>query len=281
MKEQTITIKADVITTLKGMDKVVTELKSGLSEANTKIDFTKGAGSSISKLVDKFKNEFSKFNQLTEGGQLKVGDTKEALRSGQNLINTYRELQRIIGDFKSLKVADAKKLFPDAFDSKVETASQKLKDFISNWDRLSGKQLKLDQARTDLDALTKKSQELKNNLTNTETLKVNTTTADQKVEETTNKVKELKSELKGNLKLKINTAESDLDRNKQKREAFQQKINRANSSGNFDTTGRSIRYKGATLNEWQNGTGKAAGMSSQQRTGAIKALQNYSQLMTE
>ena len=70
MKEQTITIKADVITTLKGMDKVVTELKSGLSEANTKIDFTKGAGSSISKLVDKFKNEFSKFNQLTEGGQL-------------------------------------------------------------------------------------------------------------------------------------------------------------------------------------------------------------------
>ena len=135
--QQTITINADVIATLKGMDKVVNGLKSGLSEANTKIDFTKGAGSSISKLVDKFKNEFSKFNQLTESGQLKVGDTKEALRSGQNLINTYRELQRIIGDFKSLTVVDAKKLFPDAFDQRIDATNQKLKDYVNQLDKIN------------------------------------------------------------------------------------------------------------------------------------------------
>ena len=77
-KNQTIIINADVIATLKGMDKVVTGLKSGLSEANTKIDFTKGIGASVSKLVDKFKNEFSKFNQLTESGKLDLGKAQEA-----------------------------------------------------------------------------------------------------------------------------------------------------------------------------------------------------------
>ena len=89
-KKQTITINAEVITTLKGMDKVIAGLKSGLSEANTKIDFTKGVGASVSKLIDKFKNEFSKFNQLTDGGKLDIGNTKEALKSGQNLKN-YKE----------------------------------------------------------------------------------------------------------------------------------------------------------------------------------------------
>ena len=281
MKEQTITIKADVITTLKGMDKVVTELKSGLSEANTKIDFTKGVGASVSKLVDKFKNEFSKFNQLTESGKLDIGDTKEALRSGKNLIDTYKELQRIMGDLNSLTVIDAKKLFPDAFDQKVENASKKLKDFSNNWYKISEKQLKLDQANSELQVLTNKLKELEKSLVDTNILKVNTTSADQKVEETTNKVKELKNKLKEELKLKVDTTEKDLINNKRNRDNLQEKLKRANSTGNINATGRSVRYKGATLSEWEKGTGKASNASSQQKNGAIKALQNYSNITNE
>lgn len=280
-KNQTIIINADVIATLKGMDKVVTGLKSGLSEANTKIDFTKGIGASVSKLVDKFKNEFSKFNQLTENGKLDIGNTKEALKSGKNLIDTYKELQRIIGDLNSLTVIDAKKLFPDAFDQRVENASKKLKDFSNNWNRISEKQLKLDQAKTELQVLTDKLKELEKSLVDTNTLKVNTTSAEQKVEEMTNKVKELKNEFKKELKLKVDTIDKDLIKNKRNRDNLQEKLNRANSSGNINTAGRSVRYKGATLSEWEKGIGKASNASSQQKAGAIKALQNYSNITNE
>lgn len=280
-KNQTIIINADVIATLKGMDKVVTGLKSGLSEANTKIDFTKGIGASVSKLVDKFKNEFSKFNQLTENGKLDIGNTKEALKSGKNLIDAYKELQRIIGDLNSLTVIDAKKLFPDAFDQRVESASKKLKDFSNNWSKISEKQLKLDQAKTELQVLTDKLKELEKSLVDTNTLKVNTTSADQKVEEMTNKVKELKNEFKKELKLKVDTTDKDLIKNKRNRDNLQEKLNRANSSGNINTAGRSVRYKGATLSEWEKGIGKASNASSQQKAGAIKALQNYSNITKE
>lgn len=280
-KNQTIIINADVIATLKGMDKVVTGLKSGLSEANTKIDFTKGIGASVSKLVDKFKSEFSKFNQLTENGELDIGNSREALKSGKNLIDTYKELQRIIGDLNSLTVIDAKKLFPDAFDQRVENASKKLKDFSSNWSRLSEKQLKLDQAKTELQVLTDKLKELEKSLVDTNTLKVNTTSAEQKVEEMINKVKELKNELKKELKLKVDTIDKDLIKNKRNRDNLQERLNRANSSGNISTAGRSVRYKGATLSEWERGIGKASNASSQQRAGAIKALQNYSNITKE
>ena len=280
-KNQTIIINADVIATLKGMDKVVTGLKSGLSEANTKIDFTKGIGASVSKLVDKFKNEFSKFNQLTENGKLDIGNTKEALKSGKNLIDTYKELQRIIGDLNSLTVIDAKKLFPDAFDQRVENASKKLKDFSNNWNRISEKQLKLDQAKTELQVLTDKLKELEKSLVDTNTLKVNTTSAEQKVEEMTNKVKELKNEFKKELKLKVDTIDKDLIKNKRNRDNLQEKLNRANNSGNINTAGRSVRYKGATLSEWEKGIGKASNASSQQKASAIKALQNYSNITNE
>lgn len=277
-KNHTIIINADVIATLKGMDKVVTGLKSGLSEANTKIDFTKGIGASVSKLVDKFKSEFSKFNQLTENGELDIGNSREALKSGKNLIDTYKELQRIIGDLNSLTIIDAKKLFPDAFDQRVENASKKLKDFSSNWSRLSEKQLKLDQAKTELQVLTDKLKELEKSLVDTNTLKVNTTSAEQKVEEMINKVKELKNELKKELKLKVDTIDKDLIKNKRNRDNLQERLSRANSSGNISTAGRSVRYKGATLSEWEKGIGKASNASSQQRAGAIRALQNYSNL---
>lgn len=281
-KKQIIPIEIEVTATLNKMNDTINKLKTGLSDvANTKIDFTKGVGSSVSKLIDKFKNEFSKFNQLTDGGKLDIGNAKEALKSGQNLIGTYKELQRVIGDLNSLTVVDAKKLFPDAFNQKVENASKKLKDFGNNWNKISEKQLKLDQAKTELQVLTDKLKELENSLVDTNTLKVNTTSADQKVEEMTNKVKELKSELKEELKLKVDTTEKDLAKNRKNRDNLQERLNRANSTGNINTAGRSVRYKGATLSEWEKGTGKASKASPQQKIGAITALQNYSNITKE
>jgi hypothetical protein len=35
------------------------------------------------------------------------------------LIKTFREIRRIVGDFDDLTIIDAKKIFPEAFDSRV------------------------------------------------------------------------------------------------------------------------------------------------------------------
>ena len=117
-----------------------------------------------------------------------------------------------------------------------------------------------------MQVLTDKLKELEKSLIDTNTLKVNTTSADQKVEEMTNKVKELKNEFKKELKLKVDTTDKDLIKNKRNRDNLQEKLNRANSSGNINTAGRSVRYKGATLSEWEKGIGKASNASSQQKS---------------
>ena len=276
--QQTITINADVIATLKGMDKVVNGLKSGLSEANTKIDFTKGAGSSISKLVDKFKNEFSKFNQLTESGQLKVGDTKEALRSGQNLINTYRELQRIIGDFKSLTVVDAKKLFPDAFDQRIDATNQKLKDYVKQLDKINEKTLNLEQEKRALESLRTKYNQLNETLKDRKQLDIDTialTKAKEKVEDTQSTLLKFKKDIQDKIKLTIDSKDfkDKLQDLYSQQEKLQKKINNSKVQDN----GRTLRYKGATEGEWNTNRGKAKEASSNERTGALRAINNYSQ----
>ena len=276
--QQTITINADVIATLKGMDKVVNGLKSGLSEANTKIDFTKGAGSSISKLVDKFKNEFSKFNQLTESGQLKVGDTKEALRSGQNLINTYRELQRIIGDFKSLTVVDAKKLFPDAFDQRIDATNQKLKDYVKQLDKINEKTLNLEQEKRALESLRTKYNQLNETLKDRKQLDIDTTAltkAKEKVEDTQSTLLKFKKDIQDKIKLTIDSKDfkDKLQDLYSQQEKLQKKINNSKVQDN----GRTLRYKGATEGEWNTNRGKAKEASSNERTGALRAINNYSQ----
>jgi hypothetical protein len=64
------------------MDDVVSKLNKGLREAETKIDLTKGIGSSISKYIEKYKEESSRFAQLTSGNKVEFGDYQDAIKSG-------------------------------------------------------------------------------------------------------------------------------------------------------------------------------------------------------
>jgi hypothetical protein len=102
------------------MNKVVSELNKGLKEGNTKIDVSKGIGKSLTKELENFKEQFSKLSDLTKGDKFEFADTKEVLRGGEAVIKSFKEISRLVGEFDDLTLFDAKKLFPDAFNSQVE-----------------------------------------------------------------------------------------------------------------------------------------------------------------
>jgi hypothetical protein len=89
--------------------------------------------------MDKFKDEYSKFSKYIEGGKIDFADSKDAIKSGETLIKTFKEMRRIIGDFDDLTVIDAKKLFPDAFDSRVSDLLKGLNGLSSAMAKLESK----------------------------------------------------------------------------------------------------------------------------------------------
>ena len=157
---QSIVIDAKVRTTLEGMNEVVSKLNQGLREGTTKVDLTKGIGSSLSKNLDKFKDEYSKFSKFIEGGKIEFADAKDVVKSGEALIKTFREMKRIVGDFDDLSVIDAKKLFPDAFDSRVTDLLGGLDKLSSAMAKFESKQIDLAAAQTEMQDLRDKAKEL-------------------------------------------------------------------------------------------------------------------------
>jgi hypothetical protein len=69
-------------------------------------------------------------------------------------------MRRVVGDFDDLTVIDAKKLFPDAFDSKVSDLLKGLNGLSSAMTKLEAKQLDLTTAQTEMGELTREAQRL-------------------------------------------------------------------------------------------------------------------------
>lgn len=205
--KQTIIIDAKVQTTLEGMNKVVTDLKKGLGEGVTKVDLTKGVGNSLSKQIERFRTEYDKFTRLTADGKLDFGDSKEAIQSGEQMIKVFRELQRVVGNFEELTVFDAKKLFPQAFDTRVSELQDKLTNFQTALSRLQMKEIDLSAARDSLGTLETNVQLLQDSLAKELEMRVDTKQTDDALEKTKQKIAALRDELKETLKNKIGTAE--------------------------------------------------------------------------
>jgi hypothetical protein len=56
---------------------------------------------------------------MTKDNKVSFMDSKEAIRSGEQMVKSFNEIRRIVGNFKDMSLLDAKKMFPSAFDSRV------------------------------------------------------------------------------------------------------------------------------------------------------------------
>ena len=168
---KSIIIDAKIKTTLEGMDQTVSKLNEGLRKGVANLDLTKGIGNSISKNIDKFKDEYDKFSKSLKplgdgkGFALDFNDSKEAIKSGEQMVKIFSELKRVVGNFEDLSIIDAKKLFPDAFDSRVDDLQRKIEGFQKNLNKLEIKRLEVSAAKDNIKELEdegKRIQELLN-----------------------------------------------------------------------------------------------------------------------
>lgn len=271
-EKRVIKISAEIEPTLKGMDQIIQKLQKGLSAGSAQIDFTKGAGKQVSRLFDTFTNEYKKFQSLTKNGNLDILDSKKALQSGEKIISTFRELQRIIGDFSSLTVVDAKKLFPEAFDKRVDNARQALNGLLNAAQKLNNKKIELDAANAEVANLTNKVGELKKKITNTSQLKIDTNSADDNLKNTKKVVDDLRSSLREIYGAEITSVARELSQAQSNLASAKNKVSKG-----ITTRGSSVYYEGKTREEWK----KNKNATSQKKAGALIALDNYNKANAE
>lgn len=267
-----IKIGAEIEPTLKGMNEVVQKLQEGLSKGSAQIDFTKGAGKNVSKLFDTFTNEYKRFQSLTKDGILNATDSKKAIQSGEKIISTFRDLQRIVGDFSSLTLVDAKKLFPEAFDKRVDSARQALNGLLSATQRLNSKKIELDAADAEVKSLTNKVSELQKKITNTSQLKIDTNAADDNLKNTKKTVDDLRNSLREIYGTEIASVAKELSQAQNNLTSAKNKVSKG-----ITTRGSSVYYEGQTREEWK----KDKNSTSQKKTEALIALDNYNKANAE
>lgn len=271
-EKRVIKISAEIEPTLRGMNEVVQKLQDGLSKGSAQIDFTKGAGKNVSKLFGTFTDEYKKFQSLTKNGNLDILDSKKALQSGEKIISTFRELQRIVGDFSSLTVVDAKKLFPEAFDKRVDDARQALNGLLNAVQKLNNKKIELDAANEEVANLTNKVGELKKKITDTSQLKIDTDAADKNLKNTKKVVDDLHSSLREIYGAEITSVARELSQAQSNLASAKNKVSKG-----ITTRGSSVYYEGQTREEWK----KDKNATSQKKTEALIALDNYNKANAE
>lgn len=272
--QRTIGIEVDIQATLKGMDDVVAKLQKGLKEGSTQIDLSKGIGKSLQKQIDSFQEYSRKFAQLTKDNQINFGDAKEAQKTGSEMIKIFQTLQATIGDFNDLSVLDAKKLFPQAFNTKVDEARTRLESIRSDLEKLDNTQIKIDAKTGELEDLKKKLEELQAKLDERKVLKTDVSTTQEALNTVNKTIDELRAKLRESISVKIKVAEGDKESLESKvREAIQARKDLGVSEQDFSGSGKTLAYKGHKESTWRKQE------DSEEKTAALQAIEAYKQEM--
>ena len=274
-REMHQSIVIDVKATLDGMNEVVGKLNKGLREGATKVDLTKGIGSSLSKYIDKFKDEYSKFTKLTEGGKVDFADSKEAIKSGEAIIKTFKEMQRVVGDFKDLSVVDAKKLFPEAFDSRVGELQKGLSGLYNAMNKLESKNLELKTAKDALTELTTDAARFKEVIDSEAKLKVDLDTATAGLQTVEEKVEAIRAKAAEGITLKINAGEAKITEAQTQLQQIQEaRQTRGFKAEAFSKTSSGVlQFEGQSEANWTKVT-KSASASDADKAKAQAAIEN-------
>ena len=272
--KQSFEIYGSIRPTLEGMDKIVSELKSGLEKGTTKVDLTKGLGGNLSKLMAKYQEQSQKFvTSIKDGIELK--DSSQVIKQGENLIKTYSELERIIGNINTLSIKDARSLFPDGFDRKVEDARQALNGYLSSVEKVSKQQLKLDGAKQEIDRLNADIESLKASTAEGASFDLNVTDANENLRKTKEEVAKLKAEISESLTLNLSETEKQIKTAEKTKSQIEEKRKSRKSTKDLTVSPTGVvRYKNKTQTEWERER-KKDNYSSQQVNGAIDVFNNF------
>lgn len=281
--EHTISIIADVKTQLSNMDETIKKFKSGLSEGIGKIDLTKGLGKDLSRLITSFNKDYDKITSLIKPGNLlNIEDSKAFQNAGRNIISTFEKIQTIANGMTSKSLIDAKKLFPDAFDSRVDEISGLLEKLDQNFDKIKSKELKAQKLESDITSLTNTIKNLKaqSSETNLEALNKELENAEGKANEAKTAIYNLINSFKTKINesftkeaiQKIDTLINEIDQKTRQAEEYEKKGYK--KKGGYGT------YDGKGIKEWEKAAKdkKGTDASRSQAAQIVEDLRAYNSI---
>lgn len=269
--KEKIVISTDIVASLRGMDEVVSKIKKGLSDGAIKTDLSKGLGLSLSKSLDKFYKEYSNLERLMEDG-INIDNSGKVIKSGQQIIDIFREIEQSFGKIKEKSVIDTKKIFPDSFQIKSDS-------FLSNIEKLEKQLSKMGEKVSQYNNIRKEISELGQEISllkekSKTIITINTDEISQKVEEAKKELEELRQLSKEKIVLRIESEKSKSKKDSELIDSITKKMSKRGAYKNISIENGKIKYKGATLSQWEKGTGSAKENIGMQKT-AIKILKEY------
>ena len=239
------------------MDKVTSDLEKALKSGVTKTDLTKGIGAKLSKLIDNFQKEYSKIGELTQGGRLDFSKSKEGLDAGRKLLSIFSEIQRVTKSLSTKDALDLKKMFPQAFDDRLEGIKKNLNSLLGNLDKLDkAKTIKIEKSQ-DLEKAKKELFEIEEQLKelgDINQINLDNTQAKKTLDETSSQVEKLKEAIQSKLTLKIQTNEKELEEVNKELDEIEKKLKNKKVGGqtpifSSDKKGNSL-LGGKTKQQW-------------------------------
>ena len=241
--QHSITIDALIKPRLEDMSKIVADLQKSLSNGATKIDMTKGIGKDLSKLFSVFETGYSKINALTPNNLLNIGDAKDFQKNSDAIISAFREIQRLTSDMGTKSILDAKKLFPEAFDSRISELYNSLQNLSNKLEDVEKKKSQLSRLESEISKLQTKQDLAKNE----EKIRINTQEADKKLAATKAKVQEIVSSVAN--ELVVNIKVEDKGKIEQAKKNLEEMAELEGKG--VQKKGRYSTYQGKNLTTWK------------------------------
>lgn len=143
-----VVINAELLTSVKGLDASVGQIKKALN--SVQMDESKFG---LKKLLTEFDKEAKNFSRLKPGQEIDLSQSKELLKSGENIQKIYRTIVAEYGDLAKMDVNMAKKLFPDEFNTNAKKALDLISGFSNSSKGIGELESKLDGAKITLEGL--------------------------------------------------------------------------------------------------------------------------------
>lgn len=281
-----IVIDAAIKPRLEDMAKIVQQLQAGLAEGTTKIDMTKGVGKDLSKLISKFQNEMSRMGSITVDDLLKIDDAGDFKKSGETIIKTFRDIQRIATDLGTKELIDAKKLFPNAFDDRVGDLLNLVSEVGKSFGKIAEKQAGLVKLNNEINSLNGEVTNLKATFENLENTKIEVEASHEEVEKATESVEKLKKSLTEKAKnelgnFDIKSVTEQYQKALKEVQQFDDRFKRKGKGiyGTYDNKGlKDLTKNSAEYNQLKDYNNKLAALREQEKIlERIAALENLSQ----
>jgi chromosome segregation ATPase len=166
-----------------------------------------------------------------------------------------------------------KKMFPEAFDSRLDDFKKSLNGLSDNLDKLAQKRLAKSTLEGDISTLETRLTALKSELIGEAEIQIKNkalTETKEKVTDLKKQIDGLRASLKEELDLRLKTDDEALKKIKKDQEEIEARnASRKDFSGG-GKTGRALRYKGKTESEWTKDT-----KDTEARSKALLAIKSY------